>query len=368
MGAIKRNAFMAIHAALFTLAAICAAPADAAKKAAPGKTAVASNADLNLPTKKCNDFKNCFPGCERAETDPENKSATEPFHMQAVKSGKAPYRGTIVLVHGLSDSPYSFGSIAEAYRKQGYNVIVPLLPGHGKEADDASRLNPALWKKTVDDAMASAQKKYPGKVCIGGFSTGGALAVDYMLRAKKSDSMRQADCAMLWDPALAIPKMDELKARAGNLAINVLPKKAGEKLEQAVLGKEGDVESPAHSRMRAQGIKALLDVQRGINKEIADGAKIDVKTMTFYSTGKTTANSKVKEKMGSLYESEDNADGGTYDSSHAGFTSPKQQGKCTTKGEILGMEQGQQMREKASEFMKQFDHQPGEATAAKKVQ
>src|SRR5210317_740632 len=43
----------------------------------------------------------------------------------------APAKGVAVLLHGLSDSPYSMRSIAQTLVDAGYNVVVPRMPGHG---------------------------------------------------------------------------------------------------------------------------------------------------------------------------------------------------------------------------------------------
>ncbi len=40
-------------------------------------------------------------------------------------------KGAVVLLHGLTDTPYSLRHIAENYRQQGYVAIGIRLPGHG---------------------------------------------------------------------------------------------------------------------------------------------------------------------------------------------------------------------------------------------
>jgi len=89
----------------------------------------------------------------------------------------------VVLFHGLSDSPYYFSAIAPILHERGYNVIVPLLPGHGLiDAHDIMQ-DSALsehWYRHVEQVMAIAPE-FGSKVYIGGFSTGGALATKYTL-------------------------------------------------------------------------------------------------------------------------------------------------------------------------------------------
>ncbi|SQC42641.1 membrane protein [Klebsiella pneumoniae] len=40
-------------------------------------------------------------------------------------------RGGVVLLHGLTDSPYSVRYLAQLWQQRGYVAVVPRLPGHG---------------------------------------------------------------------------------------------------------------------------------------------------------------------------------------------------------------------------------------------
>ena len=48
-------------------------------------------------------------------------------------------RGSVLLMHGLSDSPYSMRGIAEVFQSRGYYVVALRLPGHGTRALGAAR-------------------------------------------------------------------------------------------------------------------------------------------------------------------------------------------------------------------------------------
>jgi esterase/lipase len=65
---------------------------------------------------------NLIPGCEPLE----------------FKSGN---RRAILYIHGLTSSPALFGDIAEGLNEDGYDVFVPLLPGHGSDPENLSRAN-----------------------------------------------------------------------------------------------------------------------------------------------------------------------------------------------------------------------------------
>lgn len=113
---------------------------------------------------------------------------------------------TIVLFHGLSDSPYFFSSIAPSFHNLGYTVIVALLPGHGKlDADDDMEDGDLAmrWSNHVSEVMEYAHSLSPN-VYTGGFSTGGALATQYALG--NQDKLKGL---MLFSGALALDESVE---------------------------------------------------------------------------------------------------------------------------------------------------------------
>ena len=107
----------------------------------------------------------------------------------------------VVLLHGLSDSPYYMRAIATTLHEAGYNVVVGLLPGHGVD-EPIKVLHSAelatLWRDYTAQLIQLAQPLGDNLV-IGGFSTGGALATDYML-----DNLSQVDGLMLFSGALRL--------------------------------------------------------------------------------------------------------------------------------------------------------------------
>lgn len=83
----------------------------------------------------------------------------------------------IVLVHGLTDCPYSMWAIADYfYHELGYDVYLPLLQRHGlKDANGMRGVQLSTWKENVRFAVDAACQG-GRRVSIGGLSTGGALA------------------------------------------------------------------------------------------------------------------------------------------------------------------------------------------------
>lgn len=82
----------------------------------------------------------------------------------------------VVLVHGLTDSPYGMLAVAHHFHEElGYDVYLPLLQLHGlKHSGGMVGSSIDEWKSNVRFAVEAAGEN--GKrVSVGGLSTGGAL-------------------------------------------------------------------------------------------------------------------------------------------------------------------------------------------------
>ncbi|HEY9674815.1 MAG TPA: alpha/beta fold hydrolase [Waterburya sp.] len=86
-----------------------------------------------------------------------------------------------LFLHGFTAGPYQFEPLGQALFKAGYNVLVPLQPGHGItghwDGDNPPPLpeDPQVYKQFVLEWVQQA--KLLGKqLFIGGLSTGGTLA------------------------------------------------------------------------------------------------------------------------------------------------------------------------------------------------
>ncbi len=91
-------------------------------------------------------------------------------------------RDAVVLVHGLTDSPYYMGAIGERLHGMGFNVLIPLLQCHGLRQPNGMRgVSLAEWKRNVTYALEQATT-LGDRVSVGGLSTGGALSVHAALQ------------------------------------------------------------------------------------------------------------------------------------------------------------------------------------------
>ena len=82
----------------------------------------------------------------------------------------------VLLLHGFGDTPQTLRLLAENLHDAGYDVIAPLLPGHGRSV-------PAFMSSRRDDWIACARQEYAAmrathsSMSVAGLSMGGALAV-----------------------------------------------------------------------------------------------------------------------------------------------------------------------------------------------
>lgn len=94
-------------------------------------------------------------------------------------SGGKPAKG-ILLVHGLGDSPGSFSDIGPALARQGFLVRTVLLSGHGTRPEDMLHVSVDSWRRVVQE-QAAVLGRDVDKLYLGGFSTGGNLALEYAM-------------------------------------------------------------------------------------------------------------------------------------------------------------------------------------------
>jgi len=80
----------------------------------------------------------------------------------------------VLLVHGLSDSPYSFIDIAKSLKQQGLLVRTILLPGHGSKPADLMLPTIEDWQLLIKHHTQLLAKEVD-ELWLGGFSTGANL-------------------------------------------------------------------------------------------------------------------------------------------------------------------------------------------------
>lgn len=155
---------------------------------------------------------------EGSRADPNNVSPdwNRSFEVSVDKP-----RGGVLLVHGLSDSPYSMRALTRTFHEQGYFVVGLRLPGHGTAP---AGLTTAKWQDWAA-AIRLAAKYVRQKVgqdkpfYIGGYSTGAALAVEYSLAILEGAAYPAADGLILISPAIGVAPLAALAEYQAKLAV-----------------------------------------------------------------------------------------------------------------------------------------------------
>src|ERR1700692_1522372 len=129
--------------------------------------------------------------------------------------------GAVVLLHGLTDSPYSQRHIARFYRDQGFVAIVPRLPGHGTVPAALTDVEWEDWMAATRLAGGGA-RRLPGPSAplhLVGFSNGGALALMYALDSIGDESLSRPNRLVLISPMVGITRFARFAGLAGLPAI-----------------------------------------------------------------------------------------------------------------------------------------------------
>ena len=80
-----------------------------------------------------------------------NKNAIRPGCEPKIIDHGIKKNNVIVLIHGLTDSPYFMEAIGERFALMGFNVLIPLLPGHGlKEPQGMKGVTLEQWQKVYE--------------------------------------------------------------------------------------------------------------------------------------------------------------------------------------------------------------------------
>lgn len=156
-----------------------------------------------------------------ARIDPEDELpanryyATSPIHPAGfatdwnrsfIMEPEGEPRGAVVLLHGLTDSPYSLRHIGRIYADRGFVAVAVRIPGHRTVPGGLTTVTWEDWlaasKLAAREAVARAG---PGKpLHVVGYSNGGALAVKYVLDTLKDDTLARPQQVVLFSPMIGV--------------------------------------------------------------------------------------------------------------------------------------------------------------------
>ncbi len=131
-----------------------------------------------------------------SDSDDDVIRANAAFFLPAdtAKSARA-----LLIVHGLTDSPYYTRDLAQYFQTQGFSVLSIVLPGHGTCPGDLLTVTKDDWITAVGDAIDLALDNYDD-VYFCGCSIGAALGLYHSLSGKRIKGL------FLFSPALKLTK------------------------------------------------------------------------------------------------------------------------------------------------------------------
>lgn len=114
--------------------------------------------------------------------------------------------GGVLLLHGMSDSPYSLRNLGETFHARGMYVVGLRLPGHGTAPSGLLRVTAEDMIAAVEIAAVHLAEKIGARpMHIVGYSTGAPLAIGYSLASvDRATNVKRPDSLVLISPSIAI--------------------------------------------------------------------------------------------------------------------------------------------------------------------
>ena len=150
--------------------------------------------------------------------DPERWSPN--WNRSFLMESQAP-RSAVLLLHGLSDAPYSLRQMALRLHSEGATVLGLRVPGHGTAPSGLVTVRWQDMAAAVELAVGHLARIAPGvPIHIVGYSNGAALAVHYALSSLDDSGLPRVGRLLLISPEIAVAPAAALaawQARLGHL-------------------------------------------------------------------------------------------------------------------------------------------------------
>jgi esterase/lipase len=210
----------------------------------------------------------------RVDINETNRSvildANVPFELKPDES-KYPrdrngrYKKGILLIHGLSDSPYLMKAIARHFQVKGFLVRSILLPGHGTVPGDLLLVSYQEWLRATEYGVYQ-MKLHVENLYMGGFSTGGGICIHEALKDSEIKGL------ILFAPALGIKSPWAFMADFLKIFMDWL-------------GNERDDKDYAkYESFAVNGGAQVYHLTREIDTALAEGKRLAIPVFTVLST------------------------------------------------------------------------------------
>ena len=132
----------------------------------------------------------------------------------------AEIKGGALLLHGLTDAPYSMRTMADVLFEQGYYVLVLRMPGHGTVPASLTRTQWQDWLAAARLGARTVRERIGTDIpfLMVGYSNGGALIVKHQLDALEDPTLPRASKMILLSPMIGISPAAALARLLDSLA------------------------------------------------------------------------------------------------------------------------------------------------------
>lgn len=115
-------------------------------------------------------------------------------------------RAGALLLHGLTDSPYSLRRVGEILRDRGFYVLGLRLPGHGTIPGALTQVNWEDWVAASRIGARHVRERIGPKLpfVVAGYSNGGGLSVKYALDSLTDEDLPIPNRLLLFSPEIGI--------------------------------------------------------------------------------------------------------------------------------------------------------------------
>ena len=166
----------------------------------------------------------------------------QPYN-RSTRRTPAQVQGAALLIHGLSDSPYSMQNVADELFAHGFEVTILRLPGHGTLPAGMVHMQYEDWMAAMHVAARDISARLPKNLpfYMAGYSTGGTLSLTYALDAiapGADASLRAPTRVLLFSAAVELPRAAALTPILDLFA--KVPIRAFEKVNWQSIGPEYD--------------------------------------------------------------------------------------------------------------------------------
>ncbi|MBK4994360.1 alpha/beta hydrolase [Pseudomonas sp. S37] len=153
--------------------------------------------------------------------DPESRvfpgKLTHDWNRSYIAEPAQAAKGSVVLLHGLTDSPYSLRHFATHFQAKGFVVVAVRMPGHGTVPAGLTDADWEDWMAATRLAVREATRHAPAKapLYLIGFSNGGALAVKYTLDSLHDPQLARPERLVLVSPMIGVSRFARFAGIAG---------------------------------------------------------------------------------------------------------------------------------------------------------